>query len=82
MYRALRLVKAAIESRDRNFEVKAGEGDQISRLVNRRLPGVISQAETDFDALSLLGDEEVFLEAIEFLVVAEFQVAIEGFGTG
>ena len=66
------LIETAIETGDRKFEVKASEGEAIARLVNGRLPGVVSHAATDFDALGVLGDEEVFLETIEFLVVGEF----------
>ncbi len=66
---------------DVKFEVDAGEGDAIAGLIHGGCPGVVGLAAAAFDALGVLGNEDVFFEAVEFLVVGEFIGAVKVFGT-
>ena len=52
----------------------------IAGLVDGGFPDVVGIAAAAFDALGVLGDQDVFFEAVEFLVVSEFVAAIEFLG--
>ena len=75
------LIEVAVETIDVKFEIEAGKGDAIACAIGDGFPGVVCGAAMTFDLLGFLGDEDVFLKAIKFLVVGEFLLFVECLGT-
>ena len=75
------LIEVAVETIDVKFEIEAGEGDAIACAIGDGFPGVVCGVATTRDLWGFLGNEDVFLKAVEFLIVGEFLLFVECLGT-
>ena len=64
------------------LEFQAGDFDGVAGFVGDDVPADIATAAIDFDLGLFLADEQVFLEAGQGAVGAEFFAAVGGFGGG